>query len=68
MDCLKYTKITKYFVQKHKMESLVKKLQIYRKMLNRHFREKSRKKQEKKAGLSLGNLLDKSCFSIRETV
>ena len=35
---------------------------------NRHFREKSRKKQEKKAGLSLGNLLDKSCFSIRETV
>jgi hypothetical protein len=34
----------------------------------RHFLEKSRKKQEKKAGLSLGNLLDKSCFSIRETV
>ena len=31
--CLKYTKITKYFVQKHKMESLVKKLQTYRKML-----------------------------------
>lgn len=31
--CLKYTKITKYFVQKHKMRELVKKLQTYRVML-----------------------------------